>query len=177
MQPNLSNSQSGLPYRKIVKRHFRRIKRFYLLVSVYETVSCDLFFAFLTDGNKSKCGTLLHLTHPQQPTEGPIFTAVSPTKRQVSQGKPSCPHPRTSIHTRRRATGTPTHHTPYPTTPRTTCPITPPPAPHTPPHPRITPLHHTLPHHHRPKVACNSPTARIGARLKTAEYQRSDFKT
>lgn len=82
------------------------------------------------------------MTHPRQPTEGTIFTAVSLAKRQVLQGKPRCPHPRTSIHTRRRATGTPTHHTPYPTTPRTTCPITPPPAPHTPPHPRITPPHH-----------------------------------
>ena len=91
------------------------------------------------------------MTHPRQPTEGPIFTAVSPAKRQVLQGKPRCPHPRTSIHTRRRATGTPTHHMPHatphathPTTPPhhtpashpcTTCPITPPhhaPAPHAP---------------------------------------------
>ena len=148
MQPNLSNSRSGLPYRKIVKRHFRRIKRFYLSVSVYESVSCDLFFAFLTDGNKSKCGTLLRLTHPRQPTESPIFTAVSPAKRQVLQGKPfalSSPRPRTSIHTRRRATGTPTHHMPHATPPL--------------------------------KVARNSPRASFIDSAKTAEYQRSDFKS
>ena len=142
MQPNLSNSQSGLPYRKIVKRHFRRIKRFYLSVSVYESVSCDLFLAFLTDGNKSKCGTRLHLTHPQQPTEGPIFTALSPAKRQVLQGKPftlSSARPRTAPHRHMpRATPRATHPHAHPNAP--------PPAPHTPPHPRITPLHH-MPHH------------------------------
>ena len=152
MQPNLSNSQSGLPYRKIVKRYFRRIKRFYLSVSVYESVSCDLFLAFLTDGNKSKCGTSLRLTHPRQPTEGPIFTAVSPTKRQVPQGKPRCPHPRTSIHRHmHRATPHATHPHAHPTAP--------PPAPHTPPRhvPHRTPASHptaprTPPHPAAPRA-------------------------
>lgn len=101
MQPNLSNSRSGLPYRKTVKRYFRRIKRFYLSVSVYESASCDLFLAFLTDGNKSKCGTRLNLTHPQQSTDSPILEPVSPAKRQVPQGKPftlSSARPQTSPH-------------------------------------------------------------------------------
>ena len=129
MQPNLSNSQSGLPYRKIVKRYFRRIKRFYLSVSVYESVSCDLFLAFLTDGNKSKCGTRLHLTHPRQPTEGPIFVAVSPSKRQAPQRKPftlSSAPPRTSPH----------RHMPR-ATPRATLP------PHRRAHPTATRPRHT----------------------------------
>ena len=129
MQPNLSNSRSGLPYRKIVKRYFRRIKRFYLSVSVYESASCDLFLAFLTDGNKSKCGTLLRLTHPRQPTESPIFTAVSPSKRQVLQRKPftlSSARPRTSPH----------RHMPR-ATPRATLP------PHRRAHPTATRPRHT----------------------------------
>lgn len=98
------------------------------------------------------------MTHPQQPTEGPIFAALSPAKRQVLQGKPfvlSSPRPRTSPHRHmHRATPpryapartshrspsratyptTPPHHTPA-SHPCTTCPITPPhhaPAPHAP---------------------------------------------
>ena len=179
MQPNLSNSRSGLPYRKIVKRYFRRIKRFYLSVSVYESASCDLFLAFLTDGNKSKCGTLLRLTHPRQPTESPIFTAMSPSKRQVLQRKPftlSSARPRTSPH----------RHMPR-ATPRATLP------PHRRAHPtaahtphRHTPAPHSLPllqlrtpdaHRLLPKVARNSPRASFIDSAKTAEYQRSDFKT
>ena len=202
MQPNLSNSQSGLPYRKIVKRYFRRIRRFYLSVSVYESVSYNLFLAFLTDGNKSKCGTLLHLTHPRQPTEGPIFGAVSPSKRQVLQGKPfplSSALPRTSPHC----------HTPR-ATPRAIRPITRPRhAPHHTPHymPHATPplnfacnsrtgvtqqrelirTGRTLegncmrncgtPRRPPIKVARNSPMASFIDSAKTAEYQRSDFKT
>ena len=137
MQPNLSNSQSGLPYRKIVKRYFRRIKRFYLSVSVYESASCDLFLAFLTDGNKSKCGTLLRLTHPRQPTESPIFTAMSPSKRQVLQRKPftlSSARPRTSPH----------RHMPR-ATPRAICPIT---------RPRHAP-------HHTPAPSPPSPKSHV----------------
>ena len=163
MQPNLSNSRSGLPYRKIVKRYFRRIKRFYLSVSVYESASCDLFLAFLTDGNKSKCGTLLRLTHPRQPTESPIFTAMSPSKRQVLQRKPftlSSARPRTSPH-RHMPRATPPHHAPHhmPTPPaRTTRPRH---APHRTParatHPRITPPPHTLPHHHHPQSRMQFP--------------------
>ena len=173
MQPNLSNSRSGLPYRKIVKRYFRRIKRFYLSVSVYESASCDLFLAFLTDGNKSKCGTWPHLTHPRQPTEGPIFAAVSPSKRQVLQGKPftlSSARPRTSPH----------RHMPR-ATPRATLP------PHRRAHPTATrPAPHSLPllqlrtpdaHHPLSKIARNSPRASFIDSAKTAEYQRSDFKT
>ena len=143
MQPNLSNSQSGLPYRKIVKRYFRRIKRFYLSVSVYESVSYDLFLAFLTDGNKSKCGTLLRLTHPRQPTEGPIFTAVSLAKRQVLQGKPPC-HPPSNFYphapARRRHAHAPhpvPHHTPHYMPHHT-------PAPHT-PTPHLPSMSHVIP--------------------------------
>ena len=229
MQPNLSNSRSGLPYRKIVKRYFRRIKRFYLSVSVYESVSCDLFFAFLTDGNKSKCGTLLRLTHPRQPTESPIFTAVSPAKRQVLQGKPftlSSARPRTSPH-RHMPQATPPRHapTPPPRTPHTatrprhthslSCSCAPlmhitsspkshviPPGPHSStarkPQNINDPIskHETLsrelrakllrlrsqgPADHTPpspyKVARNSPRAPFINSAKTAEYQRSDFKT
>lgn len=150
MQPNLSNSQSGLPYRKIVKRYFRRIKRFYLSVSVCESVSCNLFLAFLTDGNKSKCGTLLHLTHPQQPTEDPIFAAVSPSRRQVLQRKPftlSSARPRTSPHRHMpRATPRATHPHAHPTAP--------PPAPRTPPRhaPHHTAAPRTPPHPAAPRA-------------------------
>ena len=56
------------------------------------------------------------MTHPQQPTESPIFTAMSPSKRQVLQRKPftlSSARPRTSPH----------RHMPR-ATPRAICPIT-----------------------------------------------------
>ena len=56
------------------------------------------------------------MTHPRQPTESPIFAAVSPSKRQVLQRKPftlSSARPRTSPH----------RHMPR-ATPRAICPIT-----------------------------------------------------
>lgn len=123
------------------------------------------------------------VTRKASSTARETFCAVIPTPSNFSPSTHAPSHTpryapaRTSHRSPSRATypTTPPHHTPA-SHPCTTCPITPP--HHAPaPHPRITPLHHALPHHHRPKVACNSPTARIGARLKTAEYQRSDFKT
>ena len=91
MQPDLHATLSGVRYRIIVKRYFRRMQRFYLLVSVYESVLCDLFLTFLTDGNKSKCGTLQCLTHPRQSTAEPTLMPTSSPKRQASQRKSCVP--------------------------------------------------------------------------------------
>ena len=51
-----------------------------------------------------------------------------------------------------------------------------PPAPRTPPHPRITPPPHTLPHHHHPKVACNSQTGvtQIYEAIRTSKVLRGN---
>ena len=87
MQPIFFSFASGLHYRKTVKLYFCRISTIYLLVSIYENVSFRLFSSFLTAGNKSKCGTLQRLTHPQQSTAEAIFRLVSPPKRQAMQGK------------------------------------------------------------------------------------------
>ena len=87
MQPIFFSFVSGLHYRKTVKLYFCRISTIYLLVSIYENVSFRLFSSFLTAGNKSKCGTLQRLTHPQQSTAEAIFRLVSPPKRQAMQGK------------------------------------------------------------------------------------------
>ena len=116
MQPNLSNSPSGLPYRKIVKRYFRRIKRFYLSVSVCESVSCDLFLAFLTDGNKSTTTnrrSYFHSTVTRQAssTTRETFCAVIPTPSNFS---PSTHAPN---HTPRHTPHYMPHHTPAPHTP------------------------------------------------------------
>ena len=163
MQPIFLSFASGVAYRKIVKLHFRSAMRFYLLVSIYENMLFQRFSSFLTAGNKSYCGTLQHLTHPQQSTDSPIPEPVSPAKRQVPQGKPftlSSARPRTSPH-RHMPRATPPHHAPHhmPTPPaRTTRPRH---APHRTParatHPRITPPPHTLPHHHHPQSRMQFP--------------------
>ena len=87
MQPIFCSFTSGVHYRKTVKRHFRSILPFDLVVSIYENMPFRLFSSFLTAGNKSKCGTLQRLTDPQQSTAKSIFRPVSPPKRQVMQGK------------------------------------------------------------------------------------------
>ena len=110
MQPIFCSFASGLRYRKTVKRHFRRISTFDLVVSICENASFRRFLSFLTAGNKSKCGTLRRLTDPQQSTVGPIFRPVSPRKRQVMQGKPFALSPistQTSSHLRKHRTSVP----------------------------------------------------------------------
>ena len=107
MQPIFCSFTSGVHYRKTVKRHFRSILPFDLVVSIYENMPFRLFSSFLTAGNKSKCGTLQRLTGSQQSTDKPIFRPVSPPKRQAMQGKPSTlssPHPQTSSHLRTHRT-------------------------------------------------------------------------
>ena len=197
MQPIFLSFASGVAYRKIVKLHFRSAMRFYLLVSIYENMLFQRFLSFLTAGNKSYCGTLQHLTHPQQSTDSPIPEPVSSSKRQASQRKPfalSSTPAQTSSRLRK-------HRTSVPSTP-------------------VDPHHgHTLPkvarnsatrkfntahkrcnpnglvsmferftwelratffgnHAQRPtKAARNSSRAPFINSSKTAEYQRSDFKT
>ena len=110
MQPIFCSFTSGVHYRKTVKRHFRSILPFDLVVSIYENMPFRLFSSFLTAGNKSKCGTLQRLTGSQQSTDKPIFRPVSPPKRQAMQGKPSTlssPHPQTSSHLRTHRTSVP----------------------------------------------------------------------
>lgn len=88
MQPIFLSFASGVAYRKIVKLHFRSISSIDQLVSIsnYSTKVAKLLF--LTAGNKSYCGTLQRLTHPQQSTDSPIPEPVSSSKRQASQRKP-----------------------------------------------------------------------------------------
>ena len=110
MQPIFCSFASGLPYRKTVKLHFCRISTIDLLVSIYENMLFRLFSSFLTAGNKSKCGTLQRLTHPQQSTDEPIFRPVSPPKRQAMQGKSFVLSPistQTSSHLRTHRTSVP----------------------------------------------------------------------
>ena len=110
MQPIFFSFVSGLRYRKTVKLYFRRISMFYLVVSIYENTSFRRFLPFLTAGNKSYCGTLQRLTHPQQSTAKPIFRPVSPPNRQASQRKPvtlSSPSAQTSSHLRIHGTSVP----------------------------------------------------------------------
>jgi len=182
MQPIFFSFVSGLHYRKTVKLYFCRISTIYLLVSIYENVSFRLFSSFLTAGNKSKCGTLQRLTHPQQSTAEAIFRLVSPPKRQAMQGKPIVLSPistQTSSHLREHRTSVPpakkiglqTHlhprysqalprHSPSHSHSRS-----PPSAP--PAKPTSTSTPQTLPRHAppsapalppHPKVACNSQT-------------------
>ena len=201
MQPIFLSFVSGVAYRKIVKLHFRSAMRFYLLVSIYENMLFQRFSSFLTAGNKSYCGTLQHLTHPQQSTDSPIPEPVSSSKRQASQRKPfalSSTHAQTSSRLRKHRTSVPSRPQKLPgALIRTTS--APPMRPshtsirpsHTPdtpqPHPRYAPATPryaprrtppsapTLPPH--PKVARNSSRALFPDSSKTAEYQRSDFKT
>ena len=110
MQPIFLSFVSGVAYRKIVKLHFRSAMRFYLLVSIYENMLFQRFSSFLTAGNKSYCGTLQHLTHPQQSTDSPIPEPVSSSKRQASQRKPfalSSTHAQTSSRLRKHRTSVP----------------------------------------------------------------------
>lgn len=110
MQPIFPSFVSGVAYRKIVKLHFRSAMRFYLLVSIYENMLFQRFSSFLTAGNKSYCGTLQHLTHPQQSTDSPIPEPVSSSKRQASQRKPfalSSTHAQTSSRLRKHRTSVP----------------------------------------------------------------------
>ena len=84
--------------------------RFYLLVSIYENMLFQRFSSFLTAGNKSYCGILQHLTHPQQSTDSPIPEPVSSSKRQASQRKPfalSSTHAQTSSRLRKHRTSVP----------------------------------------------------------------------
>ena len=166
MQPIFCSFASGLPYRKTVKLHFCRISTIDLLVSIYENVSFRLFSSFLTAGNKSKCGTLQRLTHPQQSTDEPIFRPVSPPKRQAMQGKSFVLSPistQTSSHLRKHRTSVPSRlqklpgaliRTPGDPQPHTRCapshtpdtsPDAPPAHPHSPPHPSRTPDVHLPP--------------------------------
>lgn len=110
MQPIFLSFVSGVAYRKIVKRYFRSTMRFYLLVLIYENMLFQRFSSFLTAGNKSYCGTLQHLTHPQQSTDSPIPEPVSSSKRQASQRKPfalSSTHAQTSSRLRKHRTSVP----------------------------------------------------------------------
>ena len=198
MQPIFLSFVSGVAYRKIVKLHFRSTMRFYLLVLIYENMLFQRFSSFLTAGNKSYCGTLQHLTHPQQSTDSPIPEPVSSSKRQASQRKPfalSSTHAQTSSRLRKHRTSVPSRpqklpgalirttsapnlhprrspsysHSRTPAAPRQP-PATPRYAPR-----RTPPSAPTLPPH--PKVARNSSRALFPDSSKTAEYQRSDFKT
>ena len=197
MQPIFLSFVSGVAYRKIVKLHFRSAMRFYLLVSIYENMLFQRFSSFLTAGNKSYCGILQHLTHPQQSTDSPIPEPVSSSKRQASQRKPfalSSTHAQTSSRLRKHRTSVPSRpqklpgalirttsappmrpsHTPD--APRPHPPSAPPATPPMRPSLRThTPSSPTLPPH--PKVARNSSRALFPDSSKTAEYQRSDFKT
>ena len=226
MQPIFLSFVSGVAYRKIVKLHFRSAMRFYLLVSIYENMLFQRFSSFLTAGNKSYCGILQHLTHPQQSTDSPIPEPVSSSKRQASQRKPfalSSTHAQTSSRLRKHRTSVPSRpqklpgalirttsappmrpsHTPDAPQPRPRC--IPSHAPrHTPDAP-LPPqirmqfpnrsdsviqsdtnkqdaqgeLHAKLPDTPPPpiKVARNSSGTSFINSSKTAEYQRSDFKT
>ena len=157
MQPIFLSFASGVAYRKIVKLHFRSISTIDHLVSISNCSPKVAKLLFLTAGNKSYCGTLQRLTHPQQSTDSPILEPVSPAKRQVPQGKPftlSSARPRTSPHRHMpratpRATHptTPLHHMPH----HTAAPRTPPrhaphhtPAPHT-PTPHLPSISHAIP--------------------------------
>jgi len=146
MQPDFHDFGSGLRYRTTVKPSFRSVMRFYLLVSIYENTSFWRFLSFLTAGNKSYCGTLQHLTHPQQSTDSPIPEPVSSSKRQALQRKPFALSPvPTQTSSRLR-----THGTSVPSTPQNLpgALIRTPGA-----HPATPPMRPSL-----PKVACNSRT-------------------
>ena len=110
MQPDFHDFGSGLRYRTTVKPSFRSVMRFYLLVSIYKNTSFWRFLSFLTAGNKSYCGTLQHLTHPQQSTDSPIPEPVSSSKRQALQRKPFALSPvptQTSSRLRKHRTSVP----------------------------------------------------------------------
>jgi len=110
MQPIFPSFVSGVAYRKIVKLHFRSISSIDHLVSISNCSPKVAKLLFLTAGNKSYCGTLQHLTHPQQSTDSPIPEPVSSSKRQASQRKPfalSSTHAQTSSRLRKHRTSVP----------------------------------------------------------------------
>ena len=171
MQPIFLSFVSGVAYRKIVKLHFRSAMRFYLLVSIYENMLFQRFSSFLTAGNKSYCGILQHLTHPQQSTDSPIPEPVSSSKRQASQRKPfalSSTHAQTSSRLRKHRTSVPSRpqklpgaliHTPgaHPATPQA----------RTQPHPRRAP-------HPRPSHAPATPSLNIACNSRTGVTQQRE---
>lgn len=179
MQPIFFSFVSGLHYRKTVKLYFRRIATFDLVVSICENMLFQRFSSFLTAGNKSYCGTLQRLTHPRQSTVEPILRPASSQNRQASQRKTfalSSASTQTSSHLRIHGTSVPSAPQKFPDALiRTTsapqalprCAPNAPPATPLPPHP----------HSPHPKVARNSSRASFINSSKTAEYQRSDFKT
>ena len=193
MQPILHSFVSGVAYRIIVKLYFRRISTFYLLVSICENASFRQFSSFLTAGNKSKYGTLQRLTHSRQSTVSPILKPVSSSKRQASQRKPSIlssTSTQTSSHLRIHGTSVPSMHPTFAPPARVTT---------LPPQSRMqfpnrsdsvirsdTDGQHVqgncmrncrAPHCAPRKVARNSPRTSFTNSSKTAEYQRSHFKT
>ena len=188
MQPIFFSFVSGLHYRKTVKLYFRRISTFDLVVSICENMLFQRFSSFLTAGNKSYCGTLQRLTHPQQSTAEAISRPVSPPKRQAMQGKslscrrytlellPTCEYMGLQSHLCPRSShahSSAPH--PHPRRPPVTPIATPPMYPsHTASTPQ-TPCRIRPPPH--PKVARNSSRTPFPGSSKTAEYQRSDFKT
>ena len=192
MQPIFFSFVSGLHYRKTVKLYFSRISAFDLVVSICENMLFQCFSSFLTAGNKSYCGTFQRLTHPRQSTVEPILRPASSQNRQASQRKPvtlSSPSAQTSSHLRIHGTSVPsvpqklpgtlirTTSTPnlHPRRPPVTPIATPPMYPsHTASTPQ-TPCRIRPPPH--PKVARNSSRTPFPGSSKTAEYQRSDFKT
>ena len=192
-QPILHSFVSGVAYRIIVKLYFRRISTFYLLVSICENASFRQFSSFLTAGNKSKYGTLQRLTHSRQSTVSPILKPVSSSKRQASQRKPSIlssTSTQTSSHLRIHGTSVPSMHPTFAPPARVTT---------LPPQSRMqfpnrsdsvirsdTDGQHVqgncmrncrAPHCAPRKVARNSPRTSFTNSSKTAEYQRSHFKT
>lgn len=155
MQPIFCSFASGLPYRKTVKLHFCRISTIDLLVSIYENVSFRLFSSFLTAGNKSKCGTLQRLTHPQQSTDEPIFRPVSPPKRQAMQGKSFVLSPistQTSSHLRKHRTSVPSRLQKLPGDPQ------PQPQPH-PSRSQATPSHTSIRPQTHPSLRTHTPSS------------------
>ena len=155
MQPIFCSFTSGVHYRKTVKRHFRSILPFDLVVSIYENMPFRLFSSFLTAGNKSKCGTLQRLTGSQQSTDKPIFRPVSPPKRQAMQGKPSTlssPHPQTSSHLRKHRTSVPSRLQKLPGDPQ------PQPQPH-PSRSQATPSHTSIRPQTHPSLRTHTPSS------------------
>ena len=159
---------------------------FYLVVSICEYRSFRRFSPFLTAGNKSYCGTLQHLTHPRQSTDSPILKPVSSSKRQVSQRKPfalSSISAQTSSHLRKHRTSVPSRPHFRPARPKVACNS----------RTGVTQRHEVIrtskivrrncmrncraPHCAPRKVARNSPRTSFTNSSKTAEYQRSHFKT
>ena len=114
------------------------------------------------------------VTRKASSTARETFCAVIPTPSNFSPSTHAPSHTpryapaRTSHRSPSRATypTPPPHHTPA-SHPCTTCPITP---------PHHAPAPHTLPHHHHPKVACNSQTGvtQIYEAIRTSKVLRGN---